>query len=115
MVVIVRKDLKMRIGKIAAQVGHAAISLYRKLVDSHPEVAQAWAGTDFPKRIFYCPNEQRMDAVREQAKQLGYKTAVIHDAGRTQIASGSATCLSIGPVPLGLVGEVVPGDLRPMP
>ena len=40
------------------------------------------------------------------AMSLSLTAKVIHDAGRTQIAAGSATVLGIGPAPKSLVDQV---------
>ena len=52
-----------------------------------------------------------MQMLQAQAVSLGLCAQVIHDAGRTQIASGSATVLGIGPGPKSVV-DGVPGHLR---
>jgi PTH2 family peptidyl-tRNA hydrolase len=95
-VVFVRKDLKMRIGKIAAQVGHGSISLFFKVLKTNPAIAEAWAAASPTQKFYYCPDEETMDQIEATAKSCGYRTSVIHDAGRTQIAAGSATVLAIG-------------------
>ena len=47
--------------------------------------------------------------LQAQAVSLGLCAQVIHDAGRTQIASGSATVLGIGPGPKSVVDRVTGG------
>ena len=49
--------------------------------------------------------------LQAQAVSLGLCAQVIHDAGRTQIASGSATVLGIGPGPKSVVDSVT-GHLK---
>jgi PTH2 family peptidyl-tRNA hydrolase len=115
MIFVLRKDLKMRIGKIAAQVGHTSLSLWLELAKTQPELAATWAQTDFPKKFFYCPNEDSMNQIDHRAKELGYTTFIIHDLGRTAVAAGSATVLSIAPVPARRVCDVIPAGLRPLP
>lgn len=44
--------------------------------------------------------------LQAQAVSLGLCAQVIHDAGRTQIAAGSATVLGIGPAPKSKIDEV---------
>lgn len=50
-----------------------------------------------------------MELLHAQAMSLGLCARVIHDAGRTQIAAGSATVLGIGPAPKGRIDEVTGG------
>jgi peptidyl-tRNA hydrolase, PTH2 family len=45
------------------------------------------------------------------AMSLSLTAKVVHDAGRTQIAAGSATVLGIGPAPKSLIDQVT-GSLR---
>jgi PTH2 family peptidyl-tRNA hydrolase len=114
MVLLVRRDLKMRIGKIAAQLGHGAISVFFKLVKTHPAIAEAWAASPPAKRIFYCPDEDSMHAIERAAKERGYRTTVMRDEGRTAIAAGSETVLAIAPVPPDRVAEIIPSALKPL-
>jgi peptidyl-tRNA hydrolase, PTH2 family len=51
-------------------------------------------------------SEEDMLMLQAQAVSLGLVAQVIHDAGRTQIASGSATVLGIGPAPKSEVDKV---------
>lgn len=56
-------------------------------------------------------SEDDMLMLQAQAISLGLCAQVIHDAGRTQIASGSATVLRIGPAPKSKINEVT-GHLK---
>ena len=42
---------------------------------------------------------------------IGVNAAIIHDAGRTQIAAGSATVLGLGPAPKAVLDQIT-GDLK---
>lgn len=54
-------------------------------------------------------SEDELDMLQAQAMSLGLCAKVIHDAGRTQIASGSATVLGIGPAPKSAIDQVTGG------
>jgi PTH2 family peptidyl-tRNA hydrolase len=41
--------------------------------------------------------EEELAILQAQAMSLGVVAKIVHDAGRTQIAAGSATVLGIGP------------------
>lgn len=56
-------------------------------------------------------SEEELEVLQAQALSLGLVAQVIHDAGRTQIASGSATVLGIGPAPKGVIDQVT-GHLK---
>lgn len=98
LIVIVRKDLKMKKGKIAAQCGHGVLGAALKLQIMFPSITKFWEQSGRPKEFYYCPNEEVMDQKRDLAKQLGLVAKKIHDAGRTQIPAGSATVVVIGPI-----------------
>jgi len=52
-----------------------------------------------------------MDELQAKAMSMGLCAQVIHDAGRTQIASGSATVLGVGPGPKSVIDGVT-GHLK---
>lgn len=56
-------------------------------------------------------SEEELETLQATALSLGVCARVIHDAGRTQIASGSATVLGVGPAPKGKV-DVITGHLK---
>jgi PTH2 family peptidyl-tRNA hydrolase len=56
-------------------------------------------------------SEDELLMLQAQAMSLGLCAKIIHDAGRTQIASGSATVLGVGPGPKSVVDQVT-GHLK---
>ena len=54
-------------------------------------------------------SEDELLMLQAAAMSLSLTAKVIHDAGRTQIAAGSATVLGIGPAPKSLVDQVTGG------
>ena len=56
-------------------------------------------------------SEDQMLILQATAMSLGLTAKVIHDAGRTQIAAGSATVLGIGPGPKSIIDQVT-GHLK---
>lgn len=54
-------------------------------------------------------SEEELELLQAQAMSLGLCANIIHDAGRTQIASGSATVLGVGPGPKSIVDQVTGG------
>lgn len=61
------------------------------------------------KVVVQAKNEDELDTLQAQALSLGLCAQVIHDAGRTQIAAGSATVLGVGPGPKSVVDKVTGG------
>lgn len=105
MSLIVRLDLKMGKGKAAAQCSHATLALYKRMADSqrasyNPTLLERWErGNGQAKITLQVPNQEEMDVMFAQAISLGVNAYIVHDAGRTQIAAGSATVLGLGPAP----------------
>ncbi len=104
-VIVVRADLGMRKGKIAAQVGHACVLGAENVRKSHPEwFSKWWAGQE--KIVLKVNSERDLEEVKKNAIDLGLPWAEVTDAGHTQIAPGTFTCISIGPAPEELVDKI---------
>ncbi|KAI5347355.1 PREDICTED: peptidyl-tRNA hydrolase [Prunus dulcis] len=99
MVLVVRNDLKMGKGKIAAQCSHATLGLYKKLLHRAPKALNRWEMCAQPKVVVKIESEEDMLVLQEKAKSLKLPTHITIDAGRTQIAPNSMTVMAIlGPV-----------------
>nr|XP_019703558.1 probable peptidyl-tRNA hydrolase 2 isoform X2 [Elaeis guineensis]XP_019703561.1 probable peptidyl-tRNA hydrolase 2 isoform X2 [Elaeis guineensis] len=97
MVLVVRQDLRMGSGKIAAQCAHAATGMYAEMLQSHRSLLRQWEQCGQPKIVLSCKNQQEMNKLKEAADRCGLPTFVVADAGRTQVQAGSRTVLAIGP------------------
>ncbi|KAG2459042.1 peptidyl-tRNA hydrolase 2, mitochondrial [Polypterus senegalus] len=106
MILVVRSDLKMGKGKVAAQCSHAAVSAYKQCQKRNPELLKQWEYCGQPKIVVRVPDESGLIELMLQAKDLGLPVSLIKDAGRTQIAPGSLTVLGVGPGPADLVDKV---------
>merc|ERR1712061_578877 len=108
MVLVVRTDLQMGKGKIAAQCAHAAVDLYKKALVKTPDLVKQWETFGQAKVTLKAPEggEDALISLQKQAKEIGLCAVIIHDAGRTQIASGTATVLGIGPGPSSVIDNV---------
>lgn len=109
-VVIVRTDLGMGKGKIAAQVGHACVLGAENVRKSHPEwFSKWWEGQ--AKIVLKVSSESELESVKRDAIELGLPWSQVTDAGHTQIAPGTFTCISIGPAPEDLIDKIT-SDLK---
>ncbi|XP_077021105.1 peptidyl-tRNA hydrolase 2, mitochondrial [Tamandua tetradactyla] len=111
MILVVRNDLKMGKGKVAAQCCHAAVSAYKQIQRRNPELLKQWEYCGQPKVVVKAPSEETLVELLTHAKMLGLTVSLIQDAGRTQIAPGSRTVLGIGPGPADLIDKVT-GHLK---
>ncbi|XP_024613475.1 peptidyl-tRNA hydrolase 2, mitochondrial [Neophocaena asiaeorientalis asiaeorientalis] len=111
MILVVRSDLKMGKGKVAAQCSHAAVSAYKQIRRRNPELLKQWENCGQPKVVVRAPDEKTLVELLTHAEILGLTVSLIEDAGRTQIAPGSRTVLGIGPGPVDLIDKVT-GHLK---
>ncbi len=96
-VIVVRNDLKMGKGKIAAQCSHASIAAFLKSQERKwGSDYQEWLDEGMQKIVVKVQSEKELLQLFEQVKNK-FPTALIMDAGHTQIAAGSKTCIGIGP------------------
>lgn len=108
-VIAVRTDLGMGKGKIAAQVGHACVMAAEAARISKPDWYRAWWDTQ-EKVVVKVSGYASLEEIRQEAAQLGLPFKLVCDAGHTQVAPGTSTCISVGPAPEHLVDRIT-GDL----
>jgi len=97
MVFVINHELKMGKGKIAAQVGHAAVKATLQSGELRPELLDAWLSTGQKKVCVKADDVRQLEQIEQQAKHHQILTSKIHDAGHTQIPAGSYTVLALGP------------------
>ncbi|VDN24589.1 unnamed protein product [Dibothriocephalus latus] len=106
LVLLVRQDLGMTKGKIAAQCSHATLGCYKQAEKICPEILKRWEWNGQPKIVLKAQSLDVLLECEKAADKLNINNCLIHDAGRTQIAAGSATVLGIGPAPADLIDKV---------
>eukprot|EP00965_Chrysotila_dentata_P199793 6179595-Pleurochrysis_carterae.AAC.3 len=98
MVLVVRTDLKMGKGKIAAQCCHAAVHCFEEAQQVAPHRLDLWEESNgTAKVVVKCDSEDELLRVAAGARAAGLVHSLISDAGRTQIAAGSRTVCGVGP------------------
>ncbi|PRT54687.1 Peptidyl-tRNA hydrolase 2, mitochondrial [Wickerhamiella sorbophila] len=111
MVLVVRRDLPMTKGKVAAQCAHAALACYEEAQKSNPDFLSTWKKAGQAKITLQCDSEAELRRLEVRAARLGVTACAIVDAGRTQIDPGTTTVLGVGPAPVTLVNEIT-GHLK---
>ncbi|MFH1256038.1 MAG: peptidyl-tRNA hydrolase Pth2 [Candidatus Diapherotrites archaeon] len=96
--ILIRTDLKMGKGKIGAQSAHASIAALEKTQKQRPEWVEHWREQGQMKVVLKVASEKELLELFEAIKRT-IPAALIRDAGHTQIESGSATAVGIGPAP----------------
>ncbi|POS75947.1 peptidyl-tRNA hydrolase PTH2 [Diaporthe helianthi] len=120
LILVVRTDLGMTKGKIAAQCGHATLACFKSISKaariagpSSPaaKLLQRWERYGQAKVALQTKSADEMHELMAKARSLGITAEVIADAGRTQIDPGSLTVLGVGPAPKSAVDQVT-GHLK---
>jgi PTH2 family peptidyl-tRNA hydrolase len=104
---VVRTDLGMGRGKIAAQVAHAAVAAVLASL-GEPEL-DAWLRDGQPKVVLKVATAERLQDVVRQAQADGLPAELISDAGRTQVTPGTLTCCAVGPAESHRIDAVTAG------
>ncbi|MDP7982502.1 MAG: peptidyl-tRNA hydrolase Pth2 [Conexivisphaera sp.] len=110
-VIVVRTDISMGRGKLAAQVAHAAVSSLKEAERSRPEWAAEWLSEGQPKIVTKVSGLEELMRRYEMARAAGLPASVIVDRGLTQLEPGTTTCIGIGPAPVDRVDRIT-GDLK---
>jgi peptidyl-tRNA hydrolase, PTH2 family len=105
-VIVVRKDLGMGTGKLAAQVAHAAVMAVEITKMRNLNWFNSWFKAGQAKVVVKVQTLSQLLEIRKQAESLHLSVAEIQDSGLTQIPAGTVTCIGIGPGPSGLIDKV---------
>ena len=93
-VIVVRTDIKMGKGKIAAQCAHASVSAIDKSDDS---IVKEWKMEGQKKVVLKISGLAELKKIKKECDKAKIANAVITDAGLTQLEPGTITAMAIGP------------------
>lgn len=99
LVIVARKDIKLSAGKLAAQVGHASVDCALRAQKYAPEAFRRWHSEGQKKVVVKALGEAELFRLKSEAERLGLTTAIIADAGHTELPPGTITVLGVGPGP----------------
>ena len=121
--IVMRRDLRMRKGKIAAQAGHAcveatlmALAREGRLDEVRLTPDEGWVYLEHPaeevtplsdwfdagvaKVCVYVDSEEELLDIADQGREQGFLVALIKDAGFTEFhGEPTLTCLAFEPLP----------------
>ena len=106
MVIVVRGDIKMSPGKLAAQVAHAAVECAIEAYKTQRPVFNKWRSQGSKKVVLKARSLEELYQLKEKAEKVGIITSLISDAGHTELEPGTITCLGIGPAPEQLINRI---------
>lgn len=95
--IIIRSDLEMSRGKLAAQCAHASLMSYFECEKMDKGVAKAWLESGEKKIVLKVSNEEALKKLYEAFKFKKIPTALVTDAGLTEVPPGTKTALGVGP------------------
>jgi len=104
--IVVRKDLKLGMGKTAAQVAHASVGAMKK---AGRRAADEWESEGAKKVVLKVDGLSSLMELKRKAAAKKLPVFVVADAGLTQVESGTVTCICIGPAEEERVDEVTKG------
>lgn len=124
--IVMRRDLKMRKGKIAAQAGHACVDAILQALSVHygptislepdgdPRFAPSddsalaqWFGAGVAKVCVYVDGEEALLDIADQGGEQGFVVSLVRDAGITEFhGEPTYTCLAFEPL--------FPADIDPI-
>jgi PTH2 family peptidyl-tRNA hydrolase len=112
-VIVMRADLGMSPGKMAAQAAHASISfITRRLTKidvggywvfdpgckAHAEEIEHWLEHDFTKVTLFVDSPEELEDLHIRAQEGGLMVHSIIDSGKTEFNGvPTVTCIAIGP------------------
>lgn len=124
--IIVRKDLNMRKGKMVAQGAHASLAVFFNMIknpqqgsiikNGDEEVTYSfksiskemdeWIMNKFTKICLSVDSEQELLNIYEEAKAIGLPCSLIQDAGLTEFKEPTYTTVAIGPAHEDLINPI---------
>lgn len=124
-VIVMRKDLNMRKGKIAAQAAHASLGVFSKnmYITSKNETffagyitfnldAKEWFESSFTKICVSVDSEEELIQIYENAKSNKLPCILITDNGTTEFNGiPTKTCCAIGPAKSEIIDKIT-GHLK---
>ena len=115
-IIVLRKDLNMRKGKMVAQGAHASVTVVQDILngkEDHPfrSYLKVWNDEGMTKIVVGVATEEELINLHKKALAANLPTALIKDAGRTEFAEPTFTCIAIGPAPEKTV-DIFTGELK---
>lgn len=122
-VIVMRKDLNMRKGKMIAQGAHASMKIFfDRMIPfvmggdvrglSINDDFREWIDGQFTKIVVSCDSEEELFNIERLAEDARLPCALIQDAGRTEFDGvPTYTCLAIGPAKAEKIDEIT-GELK---
>lgn len=106
MIIVMREDLELSCGKVAAQASHAAVCCAFEAKKAHSKWFKKWQSEGGKKVVVKIGDLDDLLGLEKQAKSQKLSTCLITDAGLTEVPPNTITCLGIGPAPNELIDPI---------
>src|SRR5262245_25855941 len=101
--IILRTDLQMSTGKLAAQACHASVAA---VLSVPADLLERWSSEGQTKIVLRVQSLSELMRLQEKCEATGLTYSLISDAGRTELPSGTVTALAIGPAEDRLIDQI---------
>lgn len=122
-VIVMRKDLNMRKGKVAAQAGHACVAAVLAAMDKEggfrwninedgivgfdESYLSQWLNSGMAKICLGVEDKRDLLAIYNKAKEMNLICELIEDAGITEFhGNPTITCLAFAPYPADVIDKL---------
>jgi peptidyl-tRNA hydrolase, PTH2 family len=121
MVIVIRKDLNLRKGKMCAQASHAVMKIFLdRKIEKEPtnntitipltDSMSAWLYNQFTKICVSVNSEQELLDIHKRAEDAGLPCSLIQDMGHTEFHGvPTYTSVAIGPDKADLIDPITGG------
>ena len=110
--ILIREDLKLPKGKMAAQAAHASVGAVMEAEkEGRQDAVKQWRNEGMKKVVLRVKGIKELKRFKKLAEQKGIPSILITDAGRTVVSSGTITCMGLGPDDEEKIDEIS-GSLR---
>ena len=93
-VIVMRGDLPISRGKIAAQACHASLGAYKR---ADEKLIKSWEREGGKKVVVKVNDLKELFEIYELIKSTDMPYFLVTDAGHTELPEATVTCLGIGP------------------
>ncbi|MEM2094799.1 MAG: peptidyl-tRNA hydrolase Pth2 [Candidatus Bathyarchaeia archaeon] len=96
-VIVIRKDLKMGLGKAIVQACHASVEASEVAKKMNPDIWRTWMDEGAKKVVVKVTSLEELLELEKKCKSYRLPVALVVDRGLTQIPPNTPTALAIGP------------------
>jgi PTH2 family peptidyl-tRNA hydrolase len=111
MVIVMRTDLDMSLGKMVAQACHAAVSCSEASKKNQTKHWRRWRDEGAKTVALDAFSFEELEELAVDAEKNDLTYVLIQDAGHTEVPAGTTTCIGIGPHQEQFIDRVT-GNLR---